>query len=360
MIDSSIELPDLCWFNICRCLSIAEIAQLSSTCQTLRHMLWSHESSLWFYLIHLKCKSTVLCQSIRVLIDQDENEDEDVIIAENNRFSQRLLLDMKTYEVFYEKFLKPRQFRSWYSYFTTAENEIRGFFAYRRFMFPNPIRLLDCVPMLDCPVLLSSKLFRLYFYRLNNKSILAPIGALIYCYLINHCRCLSVDDMVYEERTRPIHVRRPVKIDNDGGISIAGSYESSISLRTTYFYFNQIPLWADLLPGRYNLTCQMRLRRQFVDQTPNDNYLLSGPPIDICLLGDRADRGGRLKMLRYNWLTEQHQIHGDDRWFNVTLIENFLLNDISNVYFGIRVKNNCLIFFNIWINDIQLNLIAIN
>ncbi|CAF3685029.1 unnamed protein product [Adineta steineri] len=163
MIDSSIKLPDLYWFNICRYLSIADIAQLSSTCQTLRHMLWSHESSLWFYLIHLKCKSTVLCQSIRVLIDQDENED--VIIAENNRLSQRLLLDIKTYEVFYEKFLKPGQFRSWYCYFTSAENEIRVFFAYRRFMFPNRIRLLDCVPMLDCPVLLSSKLFRLYFYR---------------------------------------------------------------------------------------------------------------------------------------------------------------------------------------------------
>jgi len=165
MNDFSIELPDICWFNICQYLSIAEIAQLSSTCQTLRHMLWSCQSSLWFYLIHLKCESTVLCQSILVLIDQDENEDEDAIITENNRFSQRLLLDIKTYEVFYKKFLKPGQFRSWYTYFTSAENEIRGFFAYRRFMFPNPIRLLDCVPMLDCPVLLSSKLFRLYYYR---------------------------------------------------------------------------------------------------------------------------------------------------------------------------------------------------
>ncbi|CAF1507031.1 unnamed protein product [Adineta ricciae] len=51
MIDSSIKLPDLCWFNICQHLSVGEIAQLSSTCQTSRHMLWSRESSLWFYLI---------------------------------------------------------------------------------------------------------------------------------------------------------------------------------------------------------------------------------------------------------------------------------------------------------------------
>jgi hypothetical protein len=68
--------------------------------------------------------------------------------------------------------------------------------------------------------------------------------------------------MVYEEYTRSIHRPRPVKIDNDGGISIARSYESSISLSATHFYFNKIPLWANLLPGRYNLTCQMRLRRQ--------------------------------------------------------------------------------------------------
>jgi hypothetical protein len=165
MIDSLIELPDLCWFNICRYLSITEIGQLSSTCQTLRHMLWSRQSSLWLYLIHLECKSSVLCQSVQVLIDQDENKDEDEIIAENNRFSQRLLLENKTYKVFYEKFLKPEQFHSWYISFTLAKKDIRGFFAYRRFMFPNHIRLLDCVPMLDCPVLLSSKLFRLYYYR---------------------------------------------------------------------------------------------------------------------------------------------------------------------------------------------------
>ena len=83
MIDSSIELPNLCWFNICQYLSVGEIAQLSSTCQTLRHMLWSRESSLWFYLIQLKCKSIALYRSIRDLMD----EDEDAIIFENERFS---------------------------------------------------------------------------------------------------------------------------------------------------------------------------------------------------------------------------------------------------------------------------------
>jgi hypothetical protein len=68
--------------------------------------------------------------------------------------------------------------------------------------------------------------------------------------------------MVYEEYTGPIHQQKPVKIDDDGGISIVQSYESSISFSLTHLYFNKIPLWANLLSGRYNLTCQMRLRRQ--------------------------------------------------------------------------------------------------
>jgi hypothetical protein len=83
-------------------------------------------------------------------------------------------------------------------------------------------------------------------------------------------------------------------------------------------------------------------------------------PIDICLLGDRALRGGRRNILRYPWLKEQHQKYGDDRWFNVFLIENFLLKDISNVYFGICVRNRYPILFDVWIDTVQLNLIAIN
>jgi hypothetical protein len=59
----------------------------------------------------------------------------------------------------------------------------------------------------------------------------------------------------------PKDEQRSMKIDNDGGVSITRSYESLISPLVTYFFFDKIPLWADLLPGRYNLTCQMRLRR---------------------------------------------------------------------------------------------------
>jgi hypothetical protein len=157
MIDCSVELPDLCWCNICQYLSIGDIAQLSSTCRTLRHTLWSRQSSLWIYLIRLKFHSSILCQSIRALFDQDE--DEDAIIAENNRFSQRLLSDIEAYEVLHEKFLSPEQYRSWHVHFTLVEKEKRGFFAWRRFMFSSSI------PLLNCPVPLSSKLFRLYYYR---------------------------------------------------------------------------------------------------------------------------------------------------------------------------------------------------
>ncbi|CAF1231863.1 unnamed protein product, partial [Didymodactylos carnosus] len=98
-------------------------------------------------------------------------------------------------------------------------------------------------------------------YRLNKKSILAPIGAIIYGYLIDSHRCLSVSDMFYRNSTMPKDEQRSMKIDNDGGVSIIRFYESAISPFMTYLFFDKIPLWADLLPGRYNLTCQMRLRR---------------------------------------------------------------------------------------------------
>ncbi|CAF1319283.1 unnamed protein product [Adineta ricciae] len=288
------------------------------------------------------------------------DEDENAIIFENERFSQRLLSEIKSYTVFYEKFLNLGQFYSWYTHFTSAKKDIRGFFAYRRFMYPNRIRLFYHVPMLDGSILLSSKLFRLYYYRSNKKSILVPIGVLIYSYLIDNCSCLSVDDMVFRECTSSIIQLKPMKIDDDGGIPLIKSHDLSIAHPLTLFFFNKTPLWDNLLPGRYDLTCQMQLRRQLFDQSSINSNLLNAAPIDISLLGDRADRGGQSKLLRYNFLIEKHQMYGDDQWFNITLIENFLLNDISNIYFGIRVQNGYLTFFNIWIKSIQLNLISIN
>lgn len=157
MIDYSIEIPDLCWLNICQYLSIGDIAQFSSTCRTLRHMLWSHESSLWMYLIHLKVQSSIFCQSIKVLCDQDENED--AIIAENDQLSQRLLSDTKAYEAMHENFLCPTHYRTWHARLTSAETDKRGFIAWRRFVLPYPI------PLSNYPIPLSSTLFRLYYYR---------------------------------------------------------------------------------------------------------------------------------------------------------------------------------------------------
>ncbi|CAF1689881.1 unnamed protein product, partial [Adineta ricciae] len=68
--------------------------------------------------------------------------------------------------------------------------------------------------------------------------------------------------MIFRECISPIIQLKPVKIDDDGGISIIKSHDSSIAHHLTLFFFNKIPLWDNLLPGRYDLTCQMRLRRQ--------------------------------------------------------------------------------------------------
>ncbi|CAF4060837.1 unnamed protein product [Rotaria magnacalcarata] len=204
--------------------SLKDIVQLSSTCRILRHVLWSRQSALWICLIHLKFHSSIFCQPMRALFDQDEDEDES--IAENNRFSQRLLFNIEAYEVLHEQFPNPEQCRTWHVRFTLAEKEKRGVFAWRRFIFPSSI------PLLNCPVPLSSKLFH---YR----------------------RCLSFGDMSYRNNTMSKDERRSMKIDNDGGVSITRSYDSPMAPLMTYLFCDKIPLWADLLPGRYNLICQM-------------------------------------------------------------------------------------------------------
>lgn len=83
-------------------------------------------------------------------------------------------------------------------------------------------------------------------------------------------------------------------------------------------------------------------------------------PVRICLLGDRAHCGGRQNIFRYFWFEDQHKKYGDDRWFHVFLVKDFVLNDISNVYCGIEVTNNDPILFDIWIKTIQLTFVAIN
>ncbi len=159
MTDYSIEFPELCWFNICQYLSIKDIAQLSSTCRVLRHMLWSRQSSLWIYLIYRKFHSSILCQSLKVFCYEDKDKDEDEIINEIDRFSKRLLSDIESYKVLHEHSLQPGSCQSWHAIFLLPQKDIRAFIAMRRFALPNPIRLSDY------PVALSSKLFRLFYYR---------------------------------------------------------------------------------------------------------------------------------------------------------------------------------------------------
>ena len=59
----------------------------------------------------------------------------------------------------------------------------------------------------------------------------------------------------------PKDEQRSMMIDNDNGVPIISSYEPLISPLMTYFFFNKVPVWTDLLPGCYNLICRMRLRR---------------------------------------------------------------------------------------------------
>jgi hypothetical protein len=126
-------------------------------------MLWSRQSSLWIYLIYRKFHSSILCQSLKVFSyedkDTDEDEDEDEILNEIDRFSKRLLSDIESYKVSHEHSLLPGSCQSWHAMFLLPQKDIRAFIAMRRFALPNPIRLYDY------PVALSSKLFRLFYYR---------------------------------------------------------------------------------------------------------------------------------------------------------------------------------------------------
>lgn len=158
MIDWSIECPDLCWFSICEHLSISDISRLSSTCRTLRHRLWSAQASLWSHLIRREFDPAVFRQLMNILTENDQDEDSNV--AEKNvQFCRRILSDVEAYQAMHEKFLTFFGSRSWISRLTSARNDIRGFFARQRFTFPRSM------PFLDSPVPLSSRLFRLHYYR---------------------------------------------------------------------------------------------------------------------------------------------------------------------------------------------------
>lgn len=75
-----------------------------------------------------------------------------------------------------------------------------------------------------------------------------PIGAIIYGYLIDRYRCLSVSDMFYRDNQMSINEKRLVKIDDDGGLCIRRPAGSSIHSFAINLFFDRIPLWTDLLP----------------------------------------------------------------------------------------------------------------
>lgn len=96
-----------------------------------------------------------------------------------------------------------------------------------------------------------------------------------------------------------------------------------------------------------------------MDRHYSHDYLLGRVPVQVCLLGDRTNRGGKRVFLRYVWFEGLHTKYGDDRWFETSLVENFVLNDLSNVYFGFYVRNQPSAF-DIWIDTLQLHFKALS
>lgn len=112
-----------------------------------------------------------------------------------------------------------------------------------------------------CKLISMLNLFLFESPRLNKNIIASPIGAIIYGYLTDCHRYLSVSDMFYRDDQMSFNEKNSVKTDADGGVCIRRPNQSSTYPLAITLFFDRIPLWTDLLPGRYSLTCQMRLRR---------------------------------------------------------------------------------------------------
>lgn len=213
-------------------------------------------------------------------------------------------------------------------------------------------------------------------WRLKKNIQSTPTGAIIYAYLLDRCSCLSVGNLVCQVSGMRRNEKCPVETDDDGGVCITQPRQSTPASGSVNLICSELPLLTDLLPGVYRLTCQMRLRRHvrlLVVHLCSPRSSLSvywsssqwwffaryASPRSL-LIGDRAAHGGRGRFCRYPWLEKQHQQYGDHRWFDVTLIESLVLDDLSNVYFGMLVQNHDPILFDIWIRSIRLNFIGSN
>ena len=160
-MDWSTRFPDLCWFFVCEYLSISDIAQLSSTCRTLRHLLWSYQSSLWHHLIRVNCCSSTFIQSILTLFNEDDDDD-DVVMIENEQFIKRLSSDANAFQHVFDQFLivPCRSLgHSRYVRLTSARTSIRAFLAYQRCIYPRSM------PFFTSHIRPSAKLFRVYYHR---------------------------------------------------------------------------------------------------------------------------------------------------------------------------------------------------
>ena len=108
----------------------------------------------------------------------------------------------------------------------------------------------------------SQVIFSLFLDRLNQSSSPTAIGTLVYAYLIDCRRRLSIEQLFYQNFPTSINESKPVKIDDNGGVCITNPDLSSTPYSKFELSFDKTPVWADVLPGQYSVTCQLQLRRR--------------------------------------------------------------------------------------------------
>ena len=81
--------------------------------------------------------------------------------------------------------------------------------------------------------------------------------------------------MLWGYDTMREHERLPVVAEEDGSVCVTACCPSPVQTCLTCLYSASVPTWTDLLPGRYNLTCRIRLRRQVRDLFHHCNSLLT-------------------------------------------------------------------------------------
>ncbi|CAF3275667.1 unnamed protein product [Rotaria socialis] len=118
--------------------------------------------------------------------------------------------------------------------------------------------------------------------------------------------------MLWENDTMLEHERLPVVAEADGSVCVTACCPLPVFPCLTCLYPASAHTWADLLPGRYNLTCRIRLRLQPVDHDCNAVRRIQHGLLFVDLFGDRIRPGGNWATLKCPWFEQEHTKHGDD------------------------------------------------